>query len=126
MCGFGLSISVGNLAGDPFTNFALLGTAGKGPQTFETCCYSFLFFFRIPVTQYYRLCRKALSYRFHAFLPASTKTTDHCNFFRNWSHLSFNQFTTETNESSPHCCCTFYNWQVFSFNNCHDKLSAIG
>ena len=28
MCQFGLSISVGNLAGDPFVNFALLGTAG--------------------------------------------------------------------------------------------------
>ena len=28
MCQFGLSISVGNLAGDPFINFALLGTAG--------------------------------------------------------------------------------------------------
>ena len=27
MCQFGLSISVGNLAGDPFLNFALLGTA---------------------------------------------------------------------------------------------------
>ena len=43
MCQFGLSISVGNLAGDPFTNFALLGTADF---TAKVCFMTFMRFYR--------------------------------------------------------------------------------
>ena len=43
MCQFGLSISVGNLAGDPFINFALLGSADCAAKI---CFIIFMRFYR--------------------------------------------------------------------------------
>ena len=57
MCGFGLSISVDNLAGDPFLNFALLGTADCAAKV---CFFIFMRFFpnqrkRLTVVSFFGL-----------------------------------------------------------------------